>query len=229
MTKRKKSSGESSMNRSIEQLNNWIKSVLPDCDDVQTDFSTGINLIRLLQAIRPNCVPTGRYVAQIREVRSVAVAFALERGSGGDFDGSSLAAEGDLKQKIALLTSIATHIAHIKLEDWSSAAGHAEDQIRTLSRQLSDCQAQIDLEQSSTDRLISSHEAFLANRGRETSPEKIAQKIEKLSHFSSEVPESFITLIDMAFIAVQTQLSLSNTPGKQLGERIVSVTCSCAA
>jgi hypothetical protein len=77
------------MERLNEQLNNWIKSLLDDCDDFQTYFSTGVNLIRLLQAIQPNSAPSSRYhvnprnFAQIREARNVAVAFARELGTRG--------------------------------------------------------------------------------------------------------------------------------------------------
>jgi hypothetical protein len=101
------------MSNEVQQLSNWVRSILPDVTDFRTDFDNGIDLICLLQEFRPHRKPSQRYTLcpsnanERRNTRLVALAFAKELGVKGDFNEEALLSEApDLNERIHLLKAI---------------------------------------------------------------------------------------------------------------------------
>jgi hypothetical protein len=74
----------------IDRLNFWCVSVVPDVANIETDFQTDVNLIRLLQALVPDSVPkvakesydlTAKpTMKEVMKVRKIALDYAKDLG-----------------------------------------------------------------------------------------------------------------------------------------------------
>jgi hypothetical protein len=99
-----------------QQLDQWIKSLVPEFQTLRDGFESGEALIALLQALRPQEKPPSGYrknpknPIQKREARTAALAFAKQLGVRGDFEDSILTADfnssGPHQKLIALLKAV---------------------------------------------------------------------------------------------------------------------------
>jgi hypothetical protein len=99
-----------------QQLIEWIRRYVPDFEGLRTGFDSGVALIALLRALRPQMKPemsyreNPKFPAQKAEVRVAALAFAKQIGVRGDFHESVLTASanesGPHPKLIALVKAI---------------------------------------------------------------------------------------------------------------------------